>query len=96
MVVGVLQIDLRLPGCRSLKDKRRVIRSLVERVRRNFKVSIAEVADQELWGNASLGVAVVSESRELAASVISVILNMIDEHAEYETTIAVRELVRFD
>lgn len=62
MHVGVCIIDLRLPGNGSLKGKRRVIKSIVTRITREFNVSVAEVEDQDLWQRAVLGVACVSSS----------------------------------
>lgn len=60
MTIGVLQIDLLIPGARSLKDKRRVVKSLRERLRNRFNCSVAETDFLELWGRARLSVAVVS------------------------------------
>ncbi|HVE66547.1 MAG TPA: DUF503 domain-containing protein, partial [Thermoanaerobaculia bacterium] len=48
MVLAYAVYDLHLPGCRSLKEKRMVVRSLKARVRNQFEVSAAEVADQDL------------------------------------------------
>lgn len=61
MTIGVLQIDLLIPGARSLKDKRRVVKSLKERMRNRFNCSVAETEFQDIWGRARLTVAVVSE-----------------------------------
>jgi uncharacterized protein YlxP (DUF503 family) len=66
MHVGVCTIDLRLPGNGSLKDKRRVVKSIVARVTRQFNVSVAEVDDQDVWQRAVLGVACVSASASYA------------------------------
>ncbi len=54
-----MDIDLHLPACRSLKAKRAVLRPIVEGLRSRFRVSVAEVGDQELWQRANIGVAVV-------------------------------------
>lgn len=62
MTIGVLQIDLLIPGARSLKDKRRVVKSLKERMRNRFNCSVAETDFQDIWGRARLTAAVVSES----------------------------------
>lgn len=59
MTVGVLRVCLRLEGCRSLKDKRQILRSLLEGLRQDYKASVAEVGDHDLWGSAEIGVAVV-------------------------------------
>jgi uncharacterized protein YlxP (DUF503 family) len=66
MHIGVCSIDLRLPGNGSLKGKRKVIKSIVTRVGREFNVSIAEVEAQDLWQRAVLGVACVSSSASYA------------------------------
>lgn len=59
--VGLLQLELLLPGSHSLKDKRGILRSLKDRGRRMFNVAIAEVATQDHWQIATLGVVTVSE-----------------------------------
>ena len=66
MHIGVCTIDLRLPGNGSLKGKRKVVKSIVTRVGREFNVSIAEVEAQDLWQRAVLGVACVSSSGSYA------------------------------
>lgn len=62
MTIGVLHMDLLIPGARSLKDKRRVVKSLKERLGHRFNCSVAETEFQDLWGRARLTVAVVSAS----------------------------------
>ena len=64
MTIGVLQIDFLVPGARSLKDKRRVIKSLKQRISNRFNCSVAETDFQDVWQRAQLTVCVVSnESR---------------------------------
>ena len=60
MFVAALRVDLHLAGVGSLKEKRAVVRPLVEGARRRFGVSASEVADHDLWRRASLGFAVVA------------------------------------
>lgn len=62
MFVGVARLELFIPDSSSLKDKRHVLRSITDGVRRKFNVSIAEVEYQELWQRAALGIACTSES----------------------------------
>ena len=71
MVVAVLEIALSIPHSTSLKDKRRVLKSVKDRVRSRFNVSIAEIGDQDLWQSARLGIAVVSGDSAYANGVIS-------------------------
>ena len=60
VVVGTAQIRLRIRDSRSLKDKRRVVNALKDRLRGSFNVSVAEVDGQDLWQLAVLAVAQVS------------------------------------
>jgi len=62
MPVAALSIDLRLPAVRSLKEKRSVIRPILEGCRRRYRVAAAEVDYQDLWQRAGVGVAAVSSS----------------------------------
>jgi uncharacterized protein YlxP (DUF503 family) len=61
MHVGVMRLVLEIPGARSLKDKRQVVRSFKERVKARLSISIAEVGHQDKLQRATFGVAVVSE-----------------------------------
>ena len=78
MVVGVLQVELRIPGADSLKAKRMVLRSLKDRIRKEFNVSIAEVEDNDQWQSAGLAVAVVSNDRRFANQVLSKVVDFVD------------------
>ena len=60
MFVGVVRIELHLPGSTSLKDKRSIVRGLKDRIRARTSAAVAEVDHQDLWQRAALGVAVVS------------------------------------
>jgi len=59
MFVGVLRLTLHLPEPGSLKSKRHLVRSAIDRVRARFNVSIAEVAENDLWQRSVLGVTAV-------------------------------------
>lgn len=73
MVVGVLKISLLIGESRSLKDKRRVVRSILDRTRGRFNVSAAEVEDNDLLQRAGLGFTAVSNDAEFASSVLSAV-----------------------
>lgn len=84
MVVGIMQVELRLEGVFSLKDKRHIVRGLIERTRRDFQVAIAEVDDHELWGNAVLGITAVSNDSAHVESVLGRVYQAIEERPEIE------------
>lgn len=66
MVVGVCTLEILLPGNRSLKGKRSVIKSLLARVRQEFNVSAAEIDSHDNWQLATLGLATISTSATYA------------------------------
>jgi uncharacterized protein YlxP (DUF503 family) len=70
MIVGVLRLTFHIPHARSLKDKRRVVQKLRDRVRSRFDVSIAEVGAQNLHQRAVFGVSVVSGDSAVCDSVL--------------------------
>src|SRR5260370_35470995 len=70
MFVGVLRLSFHIPHARSLKDKRRVVQKLRDRVRSRFDVSIAEVGAQDLHQRAIFGVCVVSSDPAVCDSVL--------------------------
>lgn len=60
MKIGLLQFEIIIDAAESLKDKRRVVKSLKDKLHRDHLVSVAEVGDQEVWNRASMGLACVS------------------------------------
>jgi uncharacterized protein YlxP (DUF503 family) len=60
MAVAVVRLRLSLPGAHSLKDKRRIVKSLKERLRQRFNVSVAEMDYHDVWQSACLGVSTIS------------------------------------
>ena len=59
-ILGLLQLEIFLPESQSLKDKRSVIKSLRETVRKRFNVSIAETGEQDKWGKSQISISKVS------------------------------------
>ena len=74
MPVGVLTLELHLPWSHSLKDKRAVLRKMRDRLRTRFNVAVAELDHQDLWQQATLGVAAISGSRPLLDDVLRRVL----------------------
>jgi hypothetical protein len=82
MVVAILTVSLSIPHANSLKDKRRVIKSLKDRIRNGFNVSVAEIGDQDIWRNAVLGIATISADSSYANGVLSRIQDLITNGSE--------------
>jgi uncharacterized protein YlxP (DUF503 family) len=79
MFVGIVRIELHLPGASSLKDKRAVIRSLKERIRTRVHAAVAEVDHQDLWQRAALGVSVVSGERRQVSEMLQSVRRLVEQ-----------------
>ncbi len=82
MVVGVLHVECGLPGTQSIKDKRRIVRSLLDRLHHRFHVAAAEVDHQDTWRRAGLAVAYISTDARHADQVLARVVEEIDRHGE--------------
>jgi uncharacterized protein len=70
MPVAALTLELSIPHSRSLKDRRQVVRSLKDKLRQGFNISVAELDESVTWQSATVGVAAVSSSRDYLAGLI--------------------------
>ena len=73
-----------IPQAKSLKDKRQVRRSIVDKTRKRFNVSISEIDNQDVYRTLSIGIAVVSGDNSHAQKSIDEIIRYMEEHAEAE------------
>lgn len=76
MFVGVARLVISIPGAQSLKDRRRVVKSLKDRIRAKMPVSVAEVGDLERYQVSTLGVAVVSNDAARCSEVMDSVVRM--------------------
>jgi uncharacterized protein YlxP (DUF503 family) len=82
MTVGSCKIELRIPGSGSLKDKRRIVKSLKDRLQGRFNIGIAEVDRLDEWQRATLGIAAVSNDARVVDEVLSKVVNWIEANGE--------------
>lgn len=78
MNVGVCKLKIHIPGSQSLKDKRSVVKSLVSRLQKQFNVSVAEVADHDLWQITTIGIACVSNHTYRVDEVLTKVISTIE------------------
>ena len=78
MTVGVALVGFRLHEIHSLKEKRRIVKSLVEKTRSRFNVSVAEVAHQDVHQQASIGIAVIGSDGRVLNSLLDRIVDFMD------------------
>jgi len=77
MFIGVCTIEMHIPESGSLKTKRHSLKSLKDRIRAKFNVSVAEVDDNDLWQKASLAVAAVSNDKSHLNQTLDHVLNLV-------------------
>jgi Uncharacterized protein conserved in bacteria len=78
MVIGVCRIVLSLDDVFSLKEKRHIVKSIVERLRSRFNASVSEVDMQDVWKNAVIGIACVTNDPGIADSIMAGMVNFVE------------------
>lgn len=78
MVVGIGIITFRLHDCRSLKSKRKIVKSIISQLRNNFNVSVAEIGSNDIYQRSEIGFSLVGNNRKVLNSKIDKIFNMAD------------------
>ncbi|MBE0408535.1 MAG: DUF503 domain-containing protein [Anaerolineales bacterium] len=80
MPVGLLTLHVHLPGCSSLKEKRRRLKPLLARLHREFNISVAELEDMDVWQDAILQCALVSNDNGHVQRSLQVIVHWIETY----------------
>lgn len=80
MTVGVLVIQIHLPGCASLKDKRRRLKPLLHRLHREFNISVSEIDHQDIWQDATIACALVSNGHGHTQRYLQRVIHWIEEY----------------
>lgn len=78
MPVGLLTLELHIPDAQSLKDKRQVLRSLKDRLRRQFNVAVAEMEHHDVWQRSVVGVVTISNEEKHLREVLQKALDEAD------------------
>ena len=79
--IGVLLVSLHIPQAQSLKDKRMVVRSIKDKVRARYNISVAELDGQDKWQTATLGFAAINCDRRYLDGQLNDVLALIEGHA---------------
>lgn len=86
MIVAIGTFEMHFPEVHNIKHKRQILKSILDRLRARFNVSAAEVAHNELWQRARLGVAIVANKKDFLQSVAQKIEETIERNSEAEIT----------
>jgi hypothetical protein len=79
MVVGLLTLELHFPHARSLKDKRRELQGLKDRLRR-FNAALAELDHQDVWQRSRLGIVTLNSEASVVEAVLDGVLRDVESH----------------
>ena len=88
MVIGLLALDIFLPHARSLKDKRRVLKTLRDRVHGRFNAAFAELDFQDKWQRSRLGIVTLNSQKGLVDQILQKILRDIEENLQGEIVLS--------
>jgi uncharacterized protein YlxP (DUF503 family) len=88
-MVGVFEVELFFNGISSLKEKRRIVKSIIEKTKNRFNVSIAETGKQEAWQLAKIGIAFVGNEKNY-------VLQMLDSVERYLENMEKAELINIE
>jgi uncharacterized protein YlxP (DUF503 family) len=80
MPIGLLTIDIFLPGCSSLKEKRRRLKPLLKRLHREFNISVAEMDFQDSWQSARIGCTILSNDFNHTQQSLERVLHWLETH----------------
>ncbi len=84
MIIGLLTLQLHIPASESLKDKRMVVKSLIDRIRNRFNVSISEIDAHDLWQRSVIAIAMVANQTLIIQKVFEKIRNIFIQETSIE------------
>ncbi|MBN2198761.1 MAG: DUF503 domain-containing protein [Candidatus Aminicenantes bacterium] len=88
MIIGLLVLDLHLPHARSLKDKRRELNRIRDRVRKKFNAAYAELDFQEAWQRSRVGIVTLNSQQKLVEEQLRAVFRDVEQVFNGETVVA--------
>lgn len=93
MFVGIVNLKIYIPFSHSLKEKRTEVKSICQKAKNKFNISIAEIEDLDLHQTISLGFSIVSNNKKHIDSTIDKVINYIESNTEGEIIFVNREIL---
>ncbi|MGI6621821.1 MAG: DUF503 domain-containing protein [Clostridiaceae bacterium] len=93
MFIGVLKASLYLSEPQSLKDKRRIIKSLIEKLNNKFNLAVAETGNLDSWNNSELGIVCISNEAAHSDRMIASAISFIENQGTVELTHVETEII---
>jgi len=82
MVVGICMVEVSIPNSFSLKDKRRVLKSIITKSRNKFNIAISEIGNNENWQKAVLGVSSISNNSHYTNKILNEVVNYLEKERD--------------
>lgn len=92
MIVGICSIQLIMFENHSLKEKRHLIKSIIDKIKHRYNVSIAEVGEQDKWQRSEIGIACVSTDTKHVDETLQKVINFIDRDGRFDLVILQYEI----
>ncbi len=86
MIVGILRVELYIPASQSLKEKRMVLRSLKDKTKKKYNVSVAEVNYQDKWQRSEIAFAALGVEKFKVEEILNTIFRVVDSDLNFEVT----------
>jgi len=80
MSIGILTLQIQIPGCKSLKEKRSRLKPLLTRLHREFNISVAELDRQDKWDESTIGCALISNQSQFSQSSLQPIVHWLNKN----------------
>ena len=80
MIIGIIVVELFMDGVSSLKAKRKEIRSIKDRLKNTFNVSVSEIDNQELWQRSSIGIVTVGSDTSHVQESLDRVVNFLERN----------------
>jgi len=84
MIIGILQLELRISESHSLKEKRMVLKGLKDRLHEKFNVSVSEIGHQDAWQRALMGIAAIGTDKVYVNGILSRVMDWVSAHRAVE------------
>lgn len=93
MIIGICTCEIFIFNANSLKSKRSVVKSIIEKSKNRFNISIAEVGDNDKWQKSIIAFSTISNEQKVVEETMDKVINFFDSYSEIEITSIKRELL---
>lgn len=93
MIIGICTCEIYIFNANSLKSKRSVVKSIIEKSKNRFNISIAEVGENDKWQKSIVAFSTISNSQKIVEETIEKVINFFDSYSEIEIINIKREIL---